>query len=328
MTVTTTTMRRWWSDYRCIYSSDNVPITMFGRNAGICARPFYEPLRAAQQALIFTGYTEVKSIWVPRKCPTGIGGRTCQSDGTSCSLHNYGVAFDLDPFGYGNPHFYADYGEYSRVLGRKWDINDCKLTIPQVRAVESIKNLQGEVMFRWLGWFNGDTMHFEGQVPPSRTQVDWGTVPGGLEGQMFVSRGDEGDAVAYWQILLVYELGQDLGEWGDGSYTGIAGDGVDGKYGGAVASAVTRVSGGTGDRIGPNEARVIQKKAFAASGIPGPQGPAGPQGPQGPEGPRGPAGPEGPRGPAGPVGPKGERGISGPPGADGELIIRGKAELP
>lgn len=237
-------------------------IRMFGRNAGYSAAPFNDALVAAEKALIANGYSNVKSVWVPRNCPTGIGGKTCQSTGTNCSLHNYGIAFDLDPFGYGNPHFYADYGEYSKVLGRKWDINDCKLTIPQVRAVEGIKNTSGEQMFRWLGWYNGDTMHFEAQVPPSRTTVDWDTVPGGIGAQMFVSKGDEGAQVAYWQILLKYDLGHDLGTWGDGSYTGTPKDGVDGVYGDTGQKVVAAATGGTGERIGPMEARILHKKAF------------------------------------------------------------------
>ena len=234
-------------------------ITMFGRNAGYCATPAYEGMMAAEKALIATGYSGVRSIWIPRNCPTGISGRTCRSDGTNCSLHNYGIAFDIDPFGYGNPHFYKAYNN-------GWDFSDCKLKAHQVKAVEDIKNTDGDTMFRWLGWAIGDTMHFELQVPPSKTTVDWGTVPGGVTAQMFVSQGDEGAAVAYWQILLKYELGEDLGTWGDGSYTGVPNDGVDGDYGSAVKGAVARQTGGTGDAIGPNEARTIQKKAFAGEG--------------------------------------------------------------
>lgn len=233
-------------------------ISMFGRNAGYCAAPFHDAMVAAEKALIATGYSGVKSIWIPRNCPTGISGKPCQSTGTNCSLHNYGIAFDIDPFGYGNPHFYKSYNN-------GWNFSDCKVQAHQVKAVEDIKNTSGEQMFRWLGWAIGDTMHFEAQVPPSRTTVDWSTVPGGIGAQMFVSKGDEGAQVAYWQILLKYDLGYDLGEWGDGSYTGTPKDGVDGVYGSTGEAVVAKATGGTGERIGPMEARILHKKAFGGS---------------------------------------------------------------
>jgi hypothetical protein len=124
-----------------------------------------------EQALIDHGYTGVKSVWVPRECPTGIGGNPCLPSGTNCSLHNYGIAVDIDPFGYGNPHFQRRYGD-------GWDFSDIKLTQDQVEAVETIENTFGERMFRWLGWTIGDTMHFEAQVSPDRCQVDWTTITG------------------------------------------------------------------------------------------------------------------------------------------------------
>jgi len=148
---------------------------MFGLKAGYCASPAYEGFTAQEQALVHSGYVNVRSIWVPRNCPTGIGGATCQSNGTGCSLHNYGIASDIDPFGYGNPHFQAAYG-------KGWDFSDCKITEKQVLAVEAIKNTNGDKLFRWLGWAIGDTMHFEYQVPPTRTKVDWTTVLGGQPG--------------------------------------------------------------------------------------------------------------------------------------------------
>ena len=86
---------------------------------------------------------------------------------------------------------------------------------------------------------------------------------------MFVSYGDEGAQVAYWQILLKYDLGIDLGAWGDGSYTGTPKDGVDGDFGDAVKNGVASATGGTGDAIGPMEARILHKKAFGGSGSSG-----------------------------------------------------------
>ena len=179
--VTTTKMRDMWSAYRCLdqrAASLRKPITLFGRNAGFCAAPMFDAFIAAEMALKAAGYSDVKSIWIPRNCPTGISGKKCAADGTNCSLHNYGVAFDIDPFGYGNPHFYVAYGQKPAGWSRGWDFRDIKLTRAQVEAVEAIKNTNGEQMFRWLGWLNGDTMHFEGQVPPSRCLVDWNTVLG------------------------------------------------------------------------------------------------------------------------------------------------------
>lgn len=174
-----------WSAYRCLNQrsgSLRLPITLFGRNAGYCAAPMYDAFKAQEMALVATGYTDVKSIWVPRNCPTGIGGQSCQADGTNCSLHNYGVADDIDPFGFGNPHFYVGWGKKPDGWNRPWTFDDIKLDRVQVEAVEAIRNVEGEQMFRWLGWLNGDTMHFEGQVPPSRCKVNWLTVAGyGME---------------------------------------------------------------------------------------------------------------------------------------------------
>lgn len=205
MTVSTTTMRRWWSSYRCLSSSQRKPIELFGRNAGVVAAPAYDGMLALEAALVATGYRDVKSVWIPRECPTGISGKTCQADGTSCSLHNYGIAVDIDPFGYGNPHFFKKFGD-------GWDFDDCKLTEDQVLAVEDIENKWGEQYFRWLGWPIGDTMHFELQVPPDRTEVNWLSTPGGamafskglteeqwrILARMGVAGGGEEAVVNYW----------------------------------------------------------------------------------------------------------------------------------
>lgn len=217
---------------------------MFGRDAGHCALNAYDGFKALEKTLIATGYTNVQSVWVPRSCPTGISGQTCLSTGTNCSLHNYGIAVDIDPFGYGNPHFQRKYGD-------RWDFSDCKFTKAQVDAVEAIKNVHGEQFFRWLGWAIGDTMHFELQVHPTRTAVNWDTVPGGIGAQMFCTKGDKGPVVAYWQIVLKYHLGQNLGAWGDGSFGTAAGDGVDGSYGDDMATAVKAVARSDGQQIGP-----------------------------------------------------------------------------
>lgn len=296
--VTTTVMRSWWAAYRCGAGAGKA-ITMFGRNAGTVAAPAYDAFKAMDQALVATNYTNVKSIWIPRECPTGIGGKKCEANGTNCSLHNYRIAADLDPFGYGNPHFYKPYGN-------GWDFDDCKLTKVQVDAVEAIKNTIGEQMLRWLGWINGDTMHFELQVPPTRTEVDWSTVAGDQGEDMFVKLGDKGPAVEYWQRRLV-RLGSNI------TYPGGPPQGIDGDYGAKVEAAVkAQVPGSNGKQIAPFEAEYLDAK-IGASGIAGPPGPAGPQGPQGP---------------TGPAGPKGSTGAKGADGADGSLTITGAAKIP
>lgn len=162
--------REMWSDYRCTPNSLSAPIYLFERYAGRVAAPAYYPFMALGLTLERTGYTNVQSVWIPRPCPTGISGHTCEPDGDWCSLHNYLIAVDIDPYGYGNNHFKKPFGD-------GWNFADCKITADQVRAVESIRNTQGERMFRWLGWLIGDTMHFEIQVAPDRCQVDWDTVP-------------------------------------------------------------------------------------------------------------------------------------------------------
>lgn len=207
-------MRQWWRDYRCLNEKPllRANISLFGLNAGFCATPFYDAFKALEMTLINKGYSGVKSAWVPRNCPLGIGDLTCQPDGSGCSIHNYGVAIDIDPFGYGNPHF-------QKPFGSGWDFDDCKLTREQVLAVESIENTNEEVMFRWLGWPIGDTMHFETQVPPSRVTVNWGTVPG-YQGddvpRLPIKVGDEGEDVRELQVNL--NKGFDAGLTTDGVY--------------------------------------------------------------------------------------------------------------
>jgi hypothetical protein len=300
-------------------------ITMFGRNAGYTAKPAYDGFIAAERALLANGYSGVKSIWVPRNCPTGISGNTCKADGTSCSLHNYGIAFDIDPFGYGNPHFYAAFGKYTNELGRAWDFNDCKLTRPQVEAVEKIKNTSGDQYFRWLGWVNGDTMHFELQVPPTKTAVDWTTVPGGDDG-MSISKGDPvSRACAEAQHAMKELWGYDNGTFtpfaGKSIYTGKAfGPGEDGDPGTTFEANVIRFQKNiqqaqTGVLDGMTASYLLAKFG-TGGGVVGPVGPVGPAGPAGPKGNTGAKGDVGAPGPAGPA------------GDDGSLTIKGNVTLP
>ncbi len=182
--VSTQAMRDAWRDYLCIADHpDRRAVTILGRNAGFCPPEMIEPFHAMSRALVSTGYQNAFDVWVPRKCSIGIKGRPCKSDGTNCSLHNYGVAVDIDPptpaekvvrNGTANP-MYGPEGH--------WKFGDIKLTQVQVEAVVAIRNTGGARLFQWLGDSTiNDTMHFEVQVPPKATAVDWETVAGGGPG--------------------------------------------------------------------------------------------------------------------------------------------------
>lgn len=197
--VSTAVMREAWKEYLCIADhQQRRPVMILGRNAGWCPPEMLEPFEALSQALANNGYRDAFDIWVPRKCAVGINGKRCRPDGTDCSLHNYGVAVDIDAptpsnkvvrNGSANP-FYGDTGH--------WKFGDIKLTEAQVKAVEGIRTTGGHQLFQWLGSSRiNDTMHFEVQVPPSKTEVEWGTVQGGRREVPVVARVGEGLAATY-----------------------------------------------------------------------------------------------------------------------------------
>ncbi len=211
--VTTQAMRDAWREYLCIADHpDRRSITILGRNAGFCPPEMVEPFQALSRALVSTGYKDAFDVWVPRKCQIGIKGKRCKPDGTDCSLHNYGVAVDIDPptpankvvrNGTANPVYWQE---------GHWEFGDIKLTQIQVQAVLAIQTVGGQQLFKWLGDSRiNDTMHFEVQVPPKSTAVDWGTVAGGRPGSLVpVMRemvsgtvGEEEDDM--WQYLTVGE---------------------------------------------------------------------------------------------------------------------------
>jgi hypothetical protein len=211
--VTTQAMREAWRKYLCIGDHpDRRSITILGRNAGFCPPEMVEPFQALSQALVSTGYKNPFDVWVSRKCPNGIKKKKCKPDGTNCSLHNYGVAVDIDPpdppekpvrNGSANPVYWEE---------GHWKFGDIKLIQVQVEAVEAIRTAGGQRLFQWLGDSRiNDTMHFEVQVPPDDTTVNWDTVTGGRPGGLLrvmagtVKAEEEEDDM--WQYLTV---GEDL----------------------------------------------------------------------------------------------------------------------
>lgn len=250
-----------------------------------------------EQALLAAGYGQPTVVGVPRSCSQGgIGGKPCQPSGFNCSLHNYRVAIDIDWFDHGNPHFRTRFGN-------GWDFDDCKITKAQVEAVEGIRNTSGEQMWRWLGWAIGDTMHFDVQVPPSRTKVDWSTVPegrpptGGIN--MLCKKGDTGDIVTTWQERILLSLPSALPKFG-----------ADGDFGDETVAGTKQLQA----VLKVPQTGACDPKTFAAayrsggSGQPGPAGPAGPAGPKGDKGAKGDPGPRGPKGDPGPAGKDGKDG--------------------
>ena len=177
MASNTVLMRKAWKKYRCIRDhQDRRRVKILGVNAGTCPPEMTEPFEALSQALANAGYRDASRVEIPRPCTRGIiQSKPCGSDGSNCSLHNYGIAVDVDPPK--NPKFRDE----QPGKPRPWKFSDIKLTQAQVDAVLAIRNTAGKRMFLWLGDSKiNDTMHFEIRVPPSETKVDWTTVLGGV----------------------------------------------------------------------------------------------------------------------------------------------------
>jgi len=153
-------VRGFWAHYRCIHTSGQElgDARMWGRVRGPTPPECVDAWAALETTLTAHGYGKPASVSFQRRCPTGIKGRPCQGSGEDCSLHNYGLAVDIDPTQ--NPHF-------QRPFADKWDFSNIRLTRPQVEAVEALETTSGVRIFRWLGWTEGDTMHFEINCPPT-----------------------------------------------------------------------------------------------------------------------------------------------------------------
>jgi hypothetical protein len=314
--ATTTTVRNWWSNYRCKVGPA-ISFMGFTIRAQVGTHEAFEAMEAV---LTKHGYVP-EVIGSHRWCPTGIGGKTCQSSGTNCSLHNYSIALDFDPFAKGNPHYKKKYGD-------GWNFSDTNFTSAQVKAVEAIRTKSGHKVFRWLGWLIGDTMHFEINTSPAAlaTGINWDTVDGqrlGEDDYMFTNKTPgPNPAVAMYQRDLI-SLGYDLGDFEPIQDT-LYPKGADGWYR-DTAIAVTKVfqknlglpvTGNADAMTVGTAANLVQfSQRGGGSGTPGPQGPAGPQGPKGDKGDKGPKGDAGPKGPQGPEGP------------GGTLVIRGEKQI-
>ena len=335
----TSQVRRWWDPYRCLtnvpHNSDRVNVVVWGRNAGITPTSVGPAWQAQQAAMDATGYGTPSSFWIPRNCPGGISGRPCQPSGKDCSLHNYCLASDTDPYALGNHYIRARVSRED--FDAWWFPSVCKFTLAQVDAIEAIRTNSGTQVFRWLGWSIGDFMHFQINCSQEdmETGIDWSTLPDGtvppppppdMEEEMTLQNGDEGRAVKFYQEAL-------LG-WGPtNGVDPLPVDGADGQYGDETEQWVRHfqfwaefqltATGLTGVIDGVTSDMLGAYHPSRASGA-GEVGPAGPQGEQGEQGEQGATGNIGGQGPTGSQGPKGDPGIGVAIGDEWQVTVTGK----
>ena len=325
MTVLTTTSQKraaWraWADH-CGFGGDYVDISFMGRRTiGGVPNVSVDGFRALELALTATGYGEPRSAWAYNfRQITGTSKPCTCAELGGCSGHGIFGAIDID----------SRQNPYLRTRTFRW--SDTKFTPAQIAAVEGIRNTRGEQWWFWGGRWNSikDYMHFEPNIDPRSTAVDWSTVPGEQQGgseMLTLKREDSGLYVAELQKMMADTFGQDNGDWpafdGASLFDGEPfGPGEDGDFGPTCESNVKNVESQLGRAQTGIVDQLLWDAMVARSYGSGQQGPRGPKGDKGDTGPRGPKGDPGPRGPEGPPGPPGED------GADGELIVRGRKEL-
>ncbi len=152
-------IEEWWKDRRC--KGPHALLNILGRYPVRVQPELINASKALEKALLDTGYPSETGPLGSYNCRT-IGG------GTTWSLHAYAVALDIDyP---SNPYLR---GDTSIVEGFTSDPR-FRLTERNVDAVEAIRNVEGEQLWRWLGWSSprgiSDTMHFQINTPPDRSE--------------------------------------------------------------------------------------------------------------------------------------------------------------
>ncbi len=310
---------------------DQVPVVLWDKNVGVTPISVAPAWQAQAMAMDIMGYGIPKSFWIPRNCPTGISGRLCQTSGKDCSLHNYCLASDTDPYALGNAYIRssvtpADFDE-------DWFPAVCKFTLDQVRAIEAIRTNSGAQVLRWLGWSIGDFMHWQINCsqPDMESGIDWSTLPGSpppppppdMEDDMNLQEGDIG-----WGVARIQE---GLMNWNAGA---LPEHGRDKRYGPETTEWVGRFQQGQnlddaqGWRSGmlgicdPQTSAHILR--WNPAGDTGEQGEQGEQGELGPQGPIGPEGAVGGQGPTGSQGPKGDPGDGVAIGDEWQVTVTGK----
>jgi hypothetical protein len=241
--LTTTTQKRnaWlpWLDHCSGRNGAWANPTFFGKVVGGVPEPWADPLLALELTLRATGYTPA-SAWAYNF--RGISGKTCTcASYGNCSLHGQGIAIDIDPKL--NPYIATTTFSWSKTA----------FTATQISAVEGIRNTKGEQIWFWGGRWGSikDYMHFEANVDPGSTKVDWSTVPGSRTGgddDMLLKSGDKGQAVAEVQKIMAEKFAQSNGTWSPYAVNGVVqksafdgqpfGAGEDGDFGGTCETNV------------------------------------------------------------------------------------------
>ena len=205
MAVLTTTRQKrtaWieWLD-RCL-DGKFVNQLFFGKTIGGVPDVWADAIVALELTLRAGGYTP-KSAWSYNF--RGIGGAscTCSSSG-KCSLHGQGIAIDIDP----------RLNPYIRTSVFRW--TSTAFTPAQVALLEGIRNTKGEQLWFWGGRWNSikDYMHWETNVDPGSTEVDWATVPGATQGDgVTITPKSPAIHVAELQKIMAEEFDADNGTW-------------------------------------------------------------------------------------------------------------------
>lgn len=162
-----------WTDYLC-REDTLVPLRILGRYPVRVQGETVDIWAAFEHALRLNGYEDPTDFIGSYMCRTVAGSEYA-------SNHAYGLSVDLD---YGgdtdgdgdptidkNPHLHRPILPGDPAFGVEIQILEA-----QVRAVEAIKNTRGEQVLAWLGWVNGDSMHWDVNVRPDQCAVNWDTV--------------------------------------------------------------------------------------------------------------------------------------------------------
>lgn len=263
--ATSTQLRSWWAEYKCKAGGSWSDPKFFGRSIGGVPTAAVDGYVALESALKTGGYEPI-SRWSYNcrnvRLPSGATNIP--------SLHSYGIAIDIDP------------GQNPYSSGSPWS---GKFSPFQISLVEKIRNTSGAQLWTWGGrWRLPDRMHFQLDVRPTQTRVDWSTVDNPpLEDEMTLKRGDKGNAVRKFQEGLLNERPGSLPQFG-----------ADGDFGAETEAAVKDYQRRadlpqTGQIDGITGGLLLEYVAdrVGAQGPPGPPGPMGERGAPGPMGPKG-----------------------------------------